>query len=450
MPLDPVLARLPVIGPAMAAEDRNIAATDANVQRGLGLSRLESAFREAEMQKKARAELDALGPTPTEDQLILWGARYSSPKDVLHWKQQAQNVKLHEATTKEATATRLQQIARQFEMNYALRLQNAKDAREQNAIKNEFRQKQLLLNAEAARQGGVKLFWETGDASGMRPVDVNVPMPQAPQTQQITAPGLSPGNMAAVQAIGAAGGGRMTLDEPYQPGPSVELAPQAQAPVQAPQQGGFAPAPVPTPAPTPAADPFFHPAMPPEIAKLPPKDRKAWIADFEGQKSQEKFAKDTSAYQTGLAAYKRLEGQIEQVKAAKLGRITGLAGVIPNVPGQAGAVAQNRLEDLKNRVMVDTLRDLKAMSAQGASSFGALTEKEGERLESYLGRLNRSVDEKEIRRILEEIATFTKEAKERLTKAYTEAHRTRLGTPGVRAGAARNQLLEAADAIVGR
>ena len=84
---DPLLS-VPGLGGWLAQRDRNMA------EEGVGLSRagtfmtMQKRAEEMALAQRAQAEREALGPNPTPEALTQWGARFSAPKDVLHYQGQ--------------------------------------------------------------------------------------------------------------------------------------------------------------------------------------------------------------------------------------------------------------------------------------------------------------------------------------------------------------------------
>lgn len=139
-------------------------------------------------------------------------------------------------------------------------------------------------------------------------------------------------------------------------------------------------------------------------------------------KIQGAFNADTAALEASTNAMNRLAEQVNLVENSKLGRITGIPGVLPNVPGFAGADAEGRLNALKNQVGFSVLNSLKDVSRTGASGLGQVTEKEHAMLQMQLGNLDKAQSEEEIRRVLSDIKKFTDESKGRLRNAYNIKH----------------------------
>jgi hypothetical protein len=68
-----------------------------------------------------------------------------------------------------------------------------------------------------------------------------------------------------------------------------------------------------------------------------------------------------------------------------LGTFTG--DVLGHIPHTQTRDAQNALETVKNQVLLTTLGKLKALSATGASGFGALSNQEGKILQNSIANL---------------------------------------------------------------
>lgn len=139
-------------------------------------------------------------------------------------------------------------------------------------------------------------------------------------------------------------------------------------------------------------------------------------------KIQGQFNADTSALNNSISALDRLNSQVNLVKQSNLGRITGVAGVLPNIPGLAGADAKARLEALKAQVGFGVIQDMKNASKTASSGLGQITEKEHQLLQKQLGALDQVQSEEELRRVLDGISKFAEESKDRLRGAYNMRH----------------------------
>ena len=141
-------------------------------------------------------------------------------------------------------------------------------------------------------------------------------------------------------------------------------------------------------------------------------------------KVQGAFNADTNALNASEAALNRLGEQVNLVKNSALGRVTGIPGILPNVPGMAGADAQGRLETLRSQVGFTVLQALRDAAKSGSSGLGQVTEREHAMLQAQLGNLQNAQSEPELRRVLGDIAKFVEESKGRLRSAYNMKHRS--------------------------
>lgn len=146
-------------------------------------------------------------------------------------------------------------------------------------------------------------------------------------------------------------------------------------------------------------------------------------------KIQGQFNADTATLQQSESALDRLSSQVNLVKNSELGKITGIPGVFPNIPGGSAANAKARLEALKYQIGFNVLQEMKNASKTNASGLGQITEKEHIYLQNQLGSLERAQSEEEIRRVLDDISKFADESKGRIRAAYNLKHKDRVGAP---------------------
>lgn len=112
----------------------------------------------------------------------------------------------------------------------------------------------------------------------------------------------------------------------------------------------------------------------------------------------------------------RLAGFANDVLAQPgLDTATGvLAGRAPGwLLGQEGQNFINALDNFKRNIGLSELMKFKAMSSQGASGFGNLSNEEGRRLESAYGVLERTSDAGEIRKALNTVLEISSKVKSR-------------------------------------
>lgn len=160
-------------------------------------------------------------------------------------------------------------------------------------------------------------------------------------------------------------------------------------------------------------------------------DRTGVIGD--GPKSSQEGVQRAEGFATlnGVkASFDKLEKQVDVVLKSKLGRITGLLGAAPNIPGSEGANAQERLNTLKTQVGFETLQALRNAAHSGASGLGQVTEKEHVYLQQQLGSLEKAQSEAEIRRVLTNIKTWLGEARTRVQENYEKRYAAGGPPPG--------------------
>jgi hypothetical protein len=129
-------------------------------------------------------------------------------------------------------------------------------------------------------------------------------------------------------------------------------------------------------------------------AKIPPGYRATPDGNMEAVpggpadlKLQGAFNQDTAAMNNMGSSMDRLATAANEVlQSPGLGRITGIAGVLPNVPGMAGADAQAKLQTLKAQVGFGVLQEMRNASKTGGA-LGAVTEKIVDYTQGAKGRL---------------------------------------------------------------
>ena len=101
-----------------------------------------------------------------------------------------------------------------------------------------------------------------------------------------------------------------------------------------------------------------------------------------------------------------------------LGKITGVTGMFPSIPGKAAADAENELKGIKEKEFLNNYQRIKA----AGGGFGSLTEKEGERLENMRAVLsqNQSPEQMEqtLIRLEKELAKYEELDREEYYQTY--------------------------------
>jgi len=101
-----------------------------------------------------------------------------------------------------------------------------------------------------------------------------------------------------------------------------------------------------------------------------------------------------------------------------LGRITGVTGQFPSIPGTAAADAENELKGIKEKEFLNNYQRIKA----AGGGFGSLTEKEGERLENMRAVLSQTQSPEQMERTLirleKELAKYEELDREEYYQTY--------------------------------
>lgn len=433
------LYNIPGYGGYLAARDKNEGISRQNLETGLQFQRLgqqeqlqqetlKEKQRQLRLATEAEASRKALGPRPTEDALVQWASQRSDPKDVLHYLVQSRDATARTKATKEAAQSRLQQAASQFEATYKLQKEKARSEEEHRQIDNIFQARKSMLDEAAAQQGSGKIFWETGQRFDL-PQLPPIPQPrpagadfsfQSPEGEVVR--GTAPSEAEALMAV------------------QNKQAPGAAVPQAAP------PPPAPRPA-APPADPYFHDSMSDEVRRQPPAERAKWMRDTYGTKAMTEMREDEQTVVVAKQALTRMQEQVKQALGSKLGRVTGLMGILPNVPGFAGADAASDLRTLGRQIGMNTLASLR-QSANGSSGLGQITQSEHTILQGLLGELESAQSEPHLRNVLGRIEAFAVQAAKNLDDGFKRIHRERIGVPGVRNRAAQEGVKSAEDKIL--
>lgn len=131
---------------------------------------------------------------------------------------------------------------------------------------------------------------------------------------------------------------------------------------------------------------------------------------------------DIQALSGATSSFDRLSSAANQVLTHPgLPGITGLRGVIPNVPGSAAADAQSLLGTLKSQVAFGVLQDMKNQSKTGGA-LGAVSEKELAMLQSNLAALDKAQSLEQFQAGLKQVIDYAEKAKDRMREAYNMKH----------------------------
>ena len=111
-----------------------------------------------------------------------------------------------------------------------------------------------------------------------------------------------------------------------------------------------------------------------------------------------------------------------------IGRITGVTGQFPSIPGSPAADAENELKGIKEKEFLNNYQRIKA----AGGGFGSLTEKEGERLENMRAVLSQDQSpeqmEKTLIRLEKELAKYEELDREEYYQTYGDKDKFELNS----------------------
>ncbi len=104
-----------------------------------------------------------------------------------------------------------------------------------------------------------------------------------------------------------------------------------------------------------------------------------------------------------------------------LGRITGIPGMVPNMPGGAAANVNARLETLKSQIGFSVLQAMREASKTGGA-LGNVSERENVLLQQNLAALSQAQSEEAFRASLKQIIDYVEQSKGRLQGAFQQTY----------------------------
>ena len=139
------------------------------------------------------------------------------------------------------------------------------------------------------------------------------------------------------------------------------------------------------------------------------------------QKLNDERGKRTSALVTGASNMRQERKLIRQViNSGSLDRITGVTGQFPSMPGGDAANAEALLETIKQKEFLNNYLGIK----EAGGGFGALSEKEGERLERMRTNLNQAQSAEQIEEVLRELDSILEDTENALYESYAADYGT--------------------------
>jgi hypothetical protein len=130
------------------------------------------------------------------------------------------------------------------------------------------------------------------------------------------------------------------------------------------------------------------------------------------QKVQAAQADTIATYDDSI---RKIDELLKSPDVGTLGTYTGDAMAI--FPHSGARNARAALDTIKNRVLLDTISKLKALSATGASGFGALSNQEGEILKNSIASLDKAQTHDAIVAALKDIQRVMRTSRDRVAGA---------------------------------
>ena len=148
-------------------------------------------------------------------------------------------------------------------------------------------------------------------------------------------------------------------------------------------------------------------------------------ATKEAEKNAERPAKAIeakSALDSTFSSMDRLRDAASSIlNDPNLGRVTGVAGMFPSMPGGGAADVENNLGNLKSQIGFTVLQAMRDASKTGGA-LGAISDKENELLQNNLAPLGKSQSTEQMRKSLQSIIEYVDGAKSRLSGAYEQQY----------------------------
>lgn len=104
-----------------------------------------------------------------------------------------------------------------------------------------------------------------------------------------------------------------------------------------------------------------------------------------------------------------------------LGGITGIKGKFPNIPGGTAANAQAQLDQLKSRIGLDTLQNMRMLSPTGGA-LGNVSDAEGVRLERYIAALDQAQSKEAMEAALDDIIKYADDAGKNIQTTFERSY----------------------------
>jgi hypothetical protein len=145
------------------------------------------------------------------------------------------------------------------------------------------------------------------------------------------------------------------------------------------------------------------------------------MSEYQRQQLTLKAGKARAAMSAATSDLDRMAIAVKKVLQNRngLGRITGVVGAFPNIPGSDAANAKADLDALKSQIGFAVLQRMRSMSPTGGA-LGSVSDAEGKRLEANLAALDTTQSEAQLEQRLNDILDYVETSKQNLQDAYNE------------------------------
>lgn len=139
------------------------------------------------------------------------------------------------------------------------------------------------------------------------------------------------------------------------------------------------------------------------------------------RKMTREYATDTMGYQNMMDKLHSVAGLAKDTLASPgLKYNTGAYGALGlgHIPGTAAHDAFVNLEQLKAKMKIELMQELKSLSKSGSTGMGQMSDAEGKTLENYIADLDRAQTEPQMRKAIANIQHWAEGAQQRYTQQY--------------------------------
>lgn len=157
-------------------------------------------------------------------------------------------------------------------------------------------------------------------------------------------------------------------------------------------------------------------------------ERMQGMKDIQGMKTGDKkaptlkfqndYTKASSKREELISQMDDIDSNADRLLKTNLGRITGVVGAFPSIPGTEAADAKAALDSFKSKLGLTTLAALKSGTGAG---LGQVTEAEHKLLQNFISELDQAQSEQSLRASIGRIKKWAAGAKGRIDTGYSKS-----------------------------